>query len=54
MTDLILQKLILLTFALLISACSTKFVSQGRVGFAPSFNSLPDQVDLLHSRYDKH
>ena len=54
MNDLILQKLLLLGFAILISACSSKIVSQGRVSHAPSYQSLHDKVDLLHSRYDRH
>ena len=54
MIHLILQKLILLTFALLISACSTRIANQGRVGYNPSMQSLPDKMEILHARYDKH
>jgi hypothetical protein len=53
MNDLILQKLLLIGFAVLISACSSKTISQGRVSYAPSYQSLDDKIDILHSRYDK-
>ena len=54
MNNLILQKLMLLGFAILISACSSQIKSQGRVSYAPSFQSLDERIDILHSRYDKH
>ena len=53
MNDLILQKLLLIGFAILISACSSKVISQGRVSYAPNYQSLDDKIDVLHSRYDK-
>ena len=53
MNDLVLQKLLLIGFALIVSACSSKLISQGRVSFAPSYESAHDRVEVLHSRYDK-
>ena len=54
MNDLILQKLLLIGFALLISACSSNLISQGRVTYAPSFQPLDQKVEALHSRYDRY
>ena len=54
MNDLILQKLLLFVFAFLISACSSRVISQGRVGYAPSYQSLDSKVEALHDRFDKH
>ena len=54
MNDLILQKLLIIGFAFLISACSSRKISQGRVGYAPSFQPLDSKMEALHNRYDKH
>lgn len=54
MNDLILQKLLLLGFALIISACSSHLISQGRVSYVPYNDSTHDRVQIIHSRYDKH
>ena len=53
MTDLILQKLVLLTFALLIMLVQPSLFLKEELDL-PRVLIVTDQVDLLHSRYDKH
>lgn len=54
MMDMILQKLLIIGFAFLISACSTRFITQGRVAQVPKWQPLSVKVETLHARYDKH